>query len=182
MPIKAADRYVENPAGIWRYITTLTASTSASLAYTLFASSNYKVYKLEINGLLPDNNNINLQVEGSVNGGLTYGALWSASRLFINGAGAATAAVQTVAQGYVLASNMVASHGAGGELSLYYQTTPGQRQTLTGFVGHRDGSTDYTHVNTSSARYDSATELNALRFSFTGGNITSGTIKIYGVT
>ena len=79
-PVTTANRFgvvTATVAQSMTLVTTLTASSSASLSYTSFASASYKSYRLMFSRIIPASNDVDLRVQASVDGGANYGALWS---------------------------------------------------------------------------------------------------------
>ena len=169
-------------------VTTLTASSSASLSYTSFASASYKSYRLMFSRIIPASNDVDLRVQASVDGGANYGALWSyGTGVFDNSNtwGSNPGNAQTNNMLIYNTSNAASATYSGvyGELIFNYSPVAGTAPALTGMLGARNANGGaYTNPQIQHGVYDNATEVNALKFLFASGNIASGTIRIYGIT
>ena len=185
LPIKAIDRYVAPP--VMTLLTTLTASGSSSLQYTGFSSASYKKYRMIFAGLLPVDNGVNWEVRASTNSGSTYGALWEG--VIISPGNVALVPTNTQQGGGVTrfpvalaCTNNTSTGWVYGEADWAYNPVSGNRSALIGLCGTRRYDYAYPGPNISHAIFDTATEVNTLNFSFSTGNIVSGTVKIYGIT
>lgn len=181
LPIKAIDRYVAPP--VMTLLTTLKASTSASLSFTGFSSKSYKHYQLIINSLIPSVD-ASVQVYGSIDSGVSYASNWQRSQQFLTDA-AAWSTSQGLSTAQLTVSQKVEaanydSMQCSGVLNLFYSSTSGIRPLLLGYVGSMQP--EYTQTTLSTGVFNNATELNTLKFQFDTGNILNGTIRIYGVS
>ena len=187
-PVTTANRFgAVAAAQVWTLVTTLTASSSASLSYTSFASASYKSYKLIFSRILPATNDTNWNVNASVDGGANYGALWTGNTLHNDNSAAWGNAITTALTNnpiVIQSSNQGSSALSGiyGELIFNYSPTAGTASAITGMLGSRNNASSRIAPQITHAVYDNATEVNALKFLFSSGNIASGTIRIYGIT
>lgn len=157
------------------YLTSGTASNSATLDFTkLTGFSNYLIV---FNRILPATDSDILAWRGSTDGGSTWdtGANYAAQYILatgttVNGAseGTTSALVATAVDNAV--------EGVSGQMLF----TPGTTNFLNGTVWMRNSAASAAQLNTSGGIYNGAT-TSALRFFYRGGNITSGTIQIYGI-
>lgn len=175
----------------------LTASASATLD---FASRNvagqsgaifqtdYDEYKVEILGLVPATNAVDLQWRLSTDGGATYDATakyvstilaWISSVSATAGEDPGTATTQFAMRKSGIVSND-AAYGVDAALRL---SIPGGSK-FPRFIGGFGFITNATVAQSVDFRgaYISATAINAIRFFFSSGNITSGVVRIYGLT
>ena len=168
--------------GTVQLISTVVASSQAAVAFTGL-SSTYSYYYVVYDGVLPLTNNVNLIMRVSTNNGSTYSS-----------------------SGYYYAINVTTSGGsnspAGGAGVGQFVLTSGQSNatsnTASGFleIYNPSQSTNYQHINNRAIQIDSSggvdsisgggvwlttTAVNAIQFSFSSGNISTGTFKLYGV-
>lgn len=178
-PVTTANRFGVAAGGNgFKLITTLTASTSASLSYTAFDSTTHETYCVVLEDLAAASAGNSLFVNGSVDAGSTYGALWTGK----TGADGTVVTTPTTSTDMRIAMNCSNSANVGvhGCLYLQFGTAASQRSVLYGTTVSRDNS-NAMNLARFGAYYDSASPINALKFLFGAGNITSGTIHIYGL-
>jgi len=160
-----------------------TASASAQLDFTTFISSTYDDYLLELVNVLPATDAVDLRIRVGTGGGPTYdtGANYAWTHLYGYNAtsgveGAAGAAFISI-RGSV--SNTV--HGLSGSVRLYNPGATALNKVLTYQTMAYVGAVTAFVMDTGGGAYKSNTAVTALRFYFSAGNITSGTIRAYGI-
>lgn len=171
-------------AGALVYITKQTASTSANLSFTSVFSSTYDVYEIVMVNILPATDGVGLHLLASTDGGSNYlGATnyaWSYTRA---GGSQASSGGALPVDGFAdgLSGNTAAYGGVSGTLRLYNPLSATAQKTMSLLAAYRalDGTVE--NVNGTGV-ITTTTAVNALRFLFSSGNITSGTIYIYGLT
>ena len=160
-----------------------TAVASAALTFTTCISSTYDNYMISIVDLLPDTTNKDLRMEYSTDGGGTW---YTTANYYSAHVGADNSAgifriINSATSAFVLGAGL----GVGGHTfqatlfaglfpsTTFYKTIHGTltyaNQTVIG-IGSFFGRL-----------IDTATAFNAFRFKMSTGNITSGTIRVYGV-
>lgn len=168
---------------------TLTASTSATLTFTGF-SSTYNTYFFEFDGILAATDNVNLEAQLSTDGGSTwltgshywYGAdYWNTSTTTAGGFFTVTSAntiwLLNIANGGQLSNANVFN----GRMRLQNANSSSLYQMFDiDFLFKRTGA-DYYYGGNGQGLYDSAGVKNAIKFFMSSGNITSGSIKVYGI-
>jgi hypothetical protein len=162
-----------------------TASASASLSFTEFNNATYRYYEFELEDIKPATDGVVLRLRTSTNAGSSYESGASDYSYAIHGGttpitsssdGANSEIILTPAE----VGNAAAEKGISGTVKVY-----------------NAGSTTYTRV-TSILSYDAtdsrvgtvtgsgcrlaAQDTDAIRFLFSSGNITSGVIRMYGLT
>lgn len=184
-PVTTANRFgVAATTSAWTLVTTLTASASASLSYTSFASTSYKNYALLFSGFLAATAG-DLYVYFSVDGGATYPT--GGTDLYLIYTNSATTVAATSAQNYNFAYafqnlNSASQTSMGGILYFTYGVVASARSELSGTLGGNVSGTRQG-ISIIAASYNgSSSEVNAIKFQMVSGNITNGTIKIYGIT
>ena len=161
------------------------ASASASLDFTTFVSSSYDEYEIHIVGLIPASAS-DLWMRMSTDGGATYDTsgvyandsfVWRAGGSAVGGGTAATKCILSFAGG----SNQVQSsttHVVNAHMRLFDPASASAYKAISGSVSYFDGNRVRNEFRDA---YESTTAVNAVRFLMSTGNITSGTIRIYGV-
>jgi len=174
-------------AGGLIFLTSATASSSATLDFSQVFSSNYNSYMADITNLLPATDGATLQVllgTGATPTWVNTGYMWSTMSNVpsnnVKGAGSNsdTSASIGLAFGTFGASN--AGAGLSGNVSIL--GTNGTSQVM-------QGQSNLSFINNNSSGYTIATSgfylpsatYTSLRFLFSAGNITSGKIVIYGI-
>ena len=173
-------------------ISSVTASSSASVSFTSGIDSTYKEYIFFFNNLHPASNS-NLQFQTSTNGGSSYGVTATTTFFYASHQENDGEAIVTYnanrdhAQAtdfiYLTGDNMegtAADASVSGFLHLFEPSS-------TTFVKHYISNTDhvadgpYQQNNYSAGYFNTTTAINAIRFQLTTGNIDSGTVTMYGV-
>ena len=173
-------------------ISSVTASSSASVSFTSGIDSTYKEYIFFFNNLHPASNS-NLQFQTSTNGGSSYGVTATTSFFYASHQENDGEAIvtynanrdhtQTTDFLYLTGDNMegtAADASVSGFLHLFEPSS-------TTFVKHYISNTDhvadgpYQQNNYSAGYFNTTTAINAIQFKLTTGNIDSGTVTMYGV-
>ena len=170
-------------------VTTLTASASTSLSYTSFSSSAYKTYMFLFRNLVPSTGSASLTMDGSTNGGGSYGSLWAMTRQSFDSTGATyasegSAVVPTTPVNIASRSTYTGAGYAGAGFTGYAYLNYGTSGVdFPTFITRFFVFNTYTpHIGFFQGQYQSTSELNTLRFQLDSGNFTRGTIAIYGIT
>jgi len=169
------------------FIASVDASNDATLSFTGFDSTSFDYYMFSIQNIIPATNNTILRVATSTNGGSSYDT-GSSNYRYIS---------QTIRQ-------FSAGYSAGLYDDTYVQLSVGTATSNSAGNGGVSGNLQiigphkaaFTHMLfdgtnvTSSSQYvnffrvggyrNSAADVDAIQFSFVSGNITSGTITMYG--
>lgn len=166
---------------------TVTAAASASMDFNSLISSTYDKYVFDIINFVPATNTAQIYIRTSSDGGSTYDAggsdyvycgtemvVGAGALNFITSAGAAR--IATMANGI---SNTEAHGGANGRVELFNPAGAAFKQ-LTYQLSWMSGAAA-SLTSTGQGTRVSASAVNAVRFLASSGNITSGTIHMYGV-
>lgn len=164
-----------------------TASASSSLDFTTAITSTYDEYLIELVDILPATNGSTLRMLASTNGGSSYdtGTNYATaynrwSKTGQSQAGAASDSNIDLGGGLGL-SNDSTEQGFVGSVRLYNPLgTSGWKKVRGQSTWWYSGTPELLGASIAAA-YKSASAVNALRFIMSSGNITSGTIRIYGV-
>lgn len=163
------------------FIQTLSASSSASIVFSSgINSSNFQNYVVKLRNIVPATNATDLLFHWSVDGGGTYLASPSyategpvLSTITRQGAEAGTATL-------IFKNSSTATNAMNGELFLCNMFDAANH------LGYFSG----THVNsdgniattiTGIREFSNTANVNAVKFTFSSGNIASGTFILYGV-
>lgn len=171
-------------------LNTLTPSGVATINDTTSIVATYDEYMIVLRNVVPATNNAGLLLRISQDAGATYKA--TTYDTMITGAlvsGTASGA-ETEGTGYLLSGKNVvfdgvsnnASYGVSGLFYLHSPNNSTSRKMISGSVSWLSGGVARREVGTIGGHYDGNNiAINALQFIFTAGNITSGSIKIYGI-
>lgn len=174
-----------------RKLSTQTASTSASLAFTSSIDSTYRKYVFEIDNLLPATDDVQLICEVSVDAGSNWKTSSYLSALLSVDTGGSAAGANATA-------SIVLSHAAGGSIGVDNGTgygwsgtaeliTPSNATTrktvnITAGTYLRGGGTALQAGITGGGFWNGGNDaITGIRFRFSSGNIASGSIVMYGV-
>jgi hypothetical protein len=173
------------------FISSQTASGSASLSFTTGINSTYKAYKFVFVNIHPASNDINFTFNLSTDSGSNYNVTktttYFRTRHSENDATAELAYIsvfdlaQSTGEAFIADSQLNdADASFSGTLTLF---NPSSTTYVKHFISNCQG---YAHAptsqNTFSAGYANTTSaVNAIRFKFSTGNIDAGTIYLYGI-
>lgn len=148
-------------------IQTQTASNSASLNFT--SGFSYKSYLFILNEVIPSSNNVGFLGRVSTDGGSTY---------LNTGYAYATIAGGSFTTSYTFSGSYGIGSGQGG-MNGQITFNVGSVQTFleASLVGYSPGTTTYQYWPGGGVGPPNA---NAFQFKFSGSNIASGTISLYG--
>lgn len=161
-----------------------TASGGGTLDFTTFISATYDTYIFELVDVLPATNAVSFSLQMGTGGGPTFdtGANYGWGNIRYNSAGSAGAGSNAdtsiiIAGNTDTISNDANYNGVGGFIRLY---SPGGAayKKVVGEVGFKSTNVEGISFN---GFYQSTTAVTGIRFLFSSGNITSGTIRVYGV-
>ena len=156
--------------GAWNVISSQTGSGVASINFTSGIDSTYDVYCFVIAGLHPANDAVDLKMLASTDGGSSY--------LTSGYLGAATISFG-ISQGMGGVGN-ANDEGVSGRSYLYIpsNTSLVTMQEHTIISKNSGGNAADAHDG---SLYNSASAVDAVQFKFSGGNIDSGRITLYGI-
>ena len=164
-------------------LATATASASAFLDFTAFDSTLYDDYLFVVSCVRPSSDGVRFQVRFSSDGGTTF-TTTSDYKTAMSATGQGSPANTVIETSYIPLTS--ATFGVGfdadqswtGILNFIAPSIYGKTLTFQGFYPGPSGG-NYAQVTGSGAR-EVGSEVNAIRFMFATGNITSGTIKMCG--
>lgn len=163
-----------------KLLNTLTAAASATLSDTTSFTSTFSDYELVFDNLLPATNAVTLQLQVNTGGGVQ-------STVYV-----ATSFNGDAAYGTVQFTNCIPCSENGNAINT---AGPGVSGRITAFKFNTGGTLatqwrgDFVHLISATRMgfcsgvgyWNSTTALTGVTISFSAGNITSGTVKIYGI-
>ena len=165
-------------------IATRTASTSASLEFTSVLSTNWSTYYVSIRNLVPASNTVDLNITFSNDNGSTYlSTNYKYAYLNQMTSGTLVALGSNSSSACQIATNISNASATSLDADIYFYNlnTTTYPSYYKGRLTHyqTDGSGNYNSpvggMNTD------LTGIDAMKFAYSTGNITSGTIYLYGV-
>lgn len=158
------------------------ASASANLAFTAWCSTTYDDYWFEILNLVPATNNVDFYVQFGVSGSYDTGSNYSNS-------GFATSTIGNASYGSVTTSMKLrtvaeidsnSSGGITGDMKFWYPRSTGTFRRARLQCSYLNGDPIEARCTTEYVG-NSGNVIDSVAFFMSSGNITSGTIRCYGV-
>ena len=171
-------------------LATKTASASATLDFTEFNNAAYKWYEFEPDDILPATDGATFRMRFSTNAGVSYdsGASdYSYGNVIMEDSGTP----QNDNSGGATFINLMNGYGAGlgaaagelgvrGTLKLYGAGNAASKTSVNGLL-MAENTSGRMSSEWVSGRRTTAQDTDAVRFYMSAGNITSGTIRMYGI-
>ena len=173
-------------SGALIYLGTQTASASATLDFTSLITSTYDVYVFECIDLRPATDNVDLQIRTSTNNGSSYDAtgVYSYRSIYATAeAGTAETVSGGATETQILIGRNVgnaADEGLCGTLKLYNPLGTTRKKSVI-FEGVGNDATGVQTMYKAYGTREATADIDAIRFMFSSGNITSGKIIMYGI-
>lgn len=169
----------------WVLLASKSASNSASLDFTSLISSLYDEYILEFINIIPATNNTTLLLRCSTDNGSNYdsGTNYSVDYIynFASTAGAHSPGNTGIWLDGSGINNTEVRGGASGTCRMFNPLSASAYKHFKGESVHYDnGQSAYVAFHIFGV-YLSATAVNAFKVLMSSGNITSGTVRLYGV-
>lgn len=171
-------------------LATRTASASATLDFTEFNNSIYRLYEFELENVLPSTDDAALLLRTSTNGGSSYDAAGGDYQWSINGMNGTTAASSgsAAAGSIVLTSNTAGArpgnaageYGISGRVVMFNAGNGASATDVQTRISYMNTATAYSHYTGAGARV-AAADVDACRYIFNGSNAASGTIRMFGI-
>lgn len=164
-----------------------TASTSASLDFTTCITSTYDEYLVELIQLVPATSGANPLWRVSTNGGSSYVGTtdykFAAFRSSKAGSASAGSSGFTGIQldGAGGPTNSTTTGGLNGSMRIFNPLSGSIHTRVTYQTGIDDGTANESVVVMGSGAYAQTTAVNAFQIIMSSGNITSGTVRVYGI-
>jgi len=169
----------------WVYLDSKTAAGSTSLDFAASINSTYDEYVFEMVNIVPATNAVALYLRTSTDGGSSYAAGGSDySYGSIYQTAGTVSAVQSAAAAQIQIADTIsntASHGGvSGQLRIYSPSDATAQKRVMFETSSTDAGSTIFNYRGSGMRLATA-DVDAVRFIMSSGNITSGTIRMYGV-
>lgn len=158
------------------YISQITANNSATADFTGIGST-YKTYLVTFSSVLPATDNVTFRMRTSTDNGSNYDSGISDYSVMNLGGAASNESF------YDIAFSVGNASGEGGVFGHLYLFNPSNSTVWTTFQStatNVNNSNAITMASRSGARKANA-DVDAIRFYFSSGNITSGTVTLYGI-
>jgi hypothetical protein len=166
-------------SGGWTLLATLTASNSASLADNTHFTAVYNDYLLVFTNILPATTGVTCQLQVQAASVVQTGSYVATVGVF-TGASATTTTFTTFIPCSYVTSVLNSAPGISGEMSaLKFDSGGGAATVWEGDFAYLQGAAVMYRVS-SGGLWNSTSAINGISVSMSSGNITSGTIKIYG--
>lgn len=169
-------------------ISSATASSSATLDFTSGITSAYSMIIFVLTDIVPATNAANLQMRFSINGGSSYitSGNYGYASLGVAGGSASTVYVQANGASFIQLTGNINTGTPGscfsGVVDLINPASSTTFKSVNIKTSNSNGGGDQVTSLMGSGLYDGVTTaVNAIRFLASSGNITSGTIYMYGV-
>jgi hypothetical protein len=166
-----------------------TASNSTELDFTAWYSSTYDEYMIEFNQIVPATNLANIYMQFSTNGGFTYDTgsnyAWVGSRQSVAGVGNSVGSNATSSFGIDVSGQVSSTASRGGLIAtmrLYLSANGTIRPKIKWEASCDDGTSNIAVWCTAAGTYLSTTAVNAFHILASSGNLTSGTVRVYGLS
>jgi hypothetical protein len=161
-----------------------TASASANISFTSFVNAAYTTYKIYFRNVLPVTDSVILRLLFSTDNGATYlnsNYQWAytiaTSSPFGGTSGSSGDSVIQLADTISNSS----SRGVNGEITLYDLNSGTFAARLKGTFIHQVATFNDLTVTNNCGNNTGTTAVNAIRVQMSSGNISSGTMTLYGV-
>lgn len=171
-------------AGAWNLLQTQTASDSASITFSsTYITTTYNVYKIIINNLITASSGDAFRVAAATdNATFTQQGYCALSYFATDGTTFTTATGQPSAAGAIsigyYTNNTSTSGGWNSELTIY---SPNTNTNTIMVIKSGQQSSAGKYVNEDGVLQWNQGALNAFKFDCASGNITSGTLSLYGL-
>lgn len=169
------------------FLESQTASTSSSLDFTAsFDNSTYSYYTFTISNLIPSTNSVDLRSRFSITGGSTWvtssGYRWDYIRLSsLSGTGSVTGNTSEAFIKFIDSVYNSAGDGMSGKILYLPVTNPTSSNQCVIYHDLTYIRNGYIYRTVGRGSLETASVVNGIRWYFSSGNISTGTIKMYGI-
>ncbi len=175
----------QNAIGCWVVISTQTASSSATIAFTGLTTS-YLAYKISLSAIVPATNAVNFQMLTSSNNGSSYAnssGNYGYANIYVNDTSSAAANTFKSSSATAILIGDVWSNSSFANNFDIMLVDPDTSYADNGifWMGKYDDSTSGSSLCIGEGSRLATQVNNAIQFSFSSGNISSGVFKLYGL-
>lgn len=168
----------------WVFIQSKTAAVSATLDFTTGIGATYDQYMFKLTGIIPATAGSDLWLRISTDGGATYlAANYAHCRNSLSSAGTNTPAGNAADAKILVAANLFNGTNLplDGTINFAGPSNAAIFQNFSYSSGYIDNGAANVFLVTGNGCHTGAAALNAVRFLMSAGNITSGSIALYGL-
>ncbi len=164
-----------------------TASTSASLNFTTCITSAYDEYEIEVVNVIPATNAVAIGINMSTNGGSSYdsGANYNLAAFRWSSAGSTTAGNATQGGLDLTGGGLEQNTSTYGLSSTVHLFNPGStsvfKQIVASSHGFDNNGSSLIYGVQLAGTYRNTSAVNAFQIIASAGNLTSGTVRCYGI-
>lgn len=165
------------------FISSQAASTSAALTFTGLDST-YRKYVFEFDGIIPATNTVTFFAEVSDDGGSSWKSTGYASSAWISNNSGGSTVVNSNTDLRISNTSDVGNssgYGLGGVFTLHAPSGSANRKIANWQVSYKNTVAAGVSQTNGGGYWDGTSAITAVRFRFSSGNITSGTITLYGI-
>lgn len=173
-----ADAALVTPPGR-TLLATLTASNSATLSDTTSFTSSYRNYELVFEQIVPATNNVTLELQVQ-SGGSFKSAGYACNTIVADSAGVSTQAATTFIQ--MSKATTLSNVGTLGMNGTFRVQNPSANAICAVTGNFVEPGTNPPHTGLVGGYWGTAGVVTGFQILMSSGNITSGTVKIYGLT
>ena len=171
-------------------ISSQTASNSASISFTTGINSTYKEYQFWFDNIVPATTNVMFGINFSTDGGSTYSVTKTSSWFqALHYEDDSNAYLQYRTENHLAQSTAIqkitfgvrtsaADEGVCGTLNFY---NPSSTTYVKHYIADTHSARDWSHRVFCSGYCNTTSAVNAVKFEFDSGNISAGTILMYGI-
>ena len=174
----------QNQIGAWQLLSTVTASSSATVAFTGL-SSTYYAYKVTISAVVPATNATNFQLQVSSNNGVSYDSSsgnYTSMYVHVKDVTAVYSVNNAAVNTAICLSNAFSNTGFANNLEvLFVDPATSSNNNGISWFGKYDDSTDGSSLLIGAGSRLTTQVNNAIQFKFSSGNVASGVFKLYGI-
>jgi hypothetical protein len=164
------------------FISSATISNVATVDFTGFDSSKYSDYVFNLSNVIPVTDNQTLFLFMSTDGGSTYLSSYGYNRLTVESVATAISYIASANTSLPLAPNVGSDtneFGVSGEVRVFGPDLVARTPIVATLRLISSSAQLWTSIT--SGQNEVTTEVNAVRFLFSSGNLESGRITMYGV-
>ena len=189
--VSAVTSFANASAGTLILLSTQTASASATISFTTGLDSTYDEYIFKFINVRPANNNVFFRINGSTNGGSSYGVTSTTTffRAYHDEGDTDTSLGYFTSGDLAQSANPIpiatetgntSDNSISGEYKLF---NPSSTTYVKHFISRTNClfNNDYTMDNFVAGYFNTTSAINAVQFTFETGNIADGIIKLYGL-
>lgn len=179
--LRADATWAAPPASAVTLLNTLTASASATLSDITSLTATYSSYELVFQNIIPATNNVTFELQVHSGGAFQTATYLCSTTGFSNGSATVIPSSPTTFVGLSPpASAPNTSAGLSGYVRVQLPTQTTVPKLWHGLIAYAGATlTGYSSVN---GMWNNTSAIDGFQVLFSSGNITSGTIKIYGIT